>query len=51
MAKERSPNRDKAKQMWLESGGKMLLKDIAAALSLGKPRYESGRVRTNGLPI
>ncbi|QTH44949.1 terminase [Cohnella sp. LGH] len=36
MAKERSPNRDKAKLMWLESGGKMLLKDIAAALSLGE---------------
>ncbi|MHA6484480.1 phage terminase small subunit-related protein [Paenibacillus sp. strain BS8-2] len=36
MAKERSPNRDIAKKMWLDSGGKMLLKDIAAALGLGE---------------
>ncbi|MGI2294164.1 phage terminase small subunit [Paenibacillus sp. GXUN7292] len=35
MARQRSPDRDKAKQMWLESGGKMLLKDIAAALGVG----------------
>jgi uncharacterized protein YjcR len=35
MARERSPDRDKAKQMWLESGGAMKLKDIAAALSVG----------------
>ncbi|WP_339816804.1 phage terminase small subunit [Paenibacillus sp. FSL R7-0216] len=34
MARERSPERDKAKQMWLESGGTMKLKDIAAALSV-----------------
>lgn len=36
MARERSPERDKAKQMWLESGGTMKLKDIAAALSVGE---------------
>lgn len=36
MARERSPDRDKAKQMWLESGGTMKLKDIAAALSVGE---------------
>ena len=36
MARERSPERDKAKQMWLESGGTMELKDIAAALSIGE---------------
>jgi uncharacterized protein YjcR len=36
VAKERSPNRDIAKKMWLDSGGKMLLKDIAAALGLGE---------------
>lgn len=36
MARERSPDRDKAKQMWLESGGTMKLKDIAAALSIGE---------------
>ncbi|GIO36216.1 hypothetical protein J41TS12_10770 [Paenibacillus antibioticophila] len=36
MARERSPERDKAKQIWLESGGEMKLKDIAAALSVGE---------------
>ncbi|WP_431785730.1 phage terminase small subunit-related protein [Paenibacillus lactis] len=36
MARRRSPERDKAKQMWLESGGTMKLKDIAAALSIGE---------------
>ncbi|MGD0032535.1 phage terminase small subunit-related protein [Paenibacillus illinoisensis] len=36
MARERSPERDKAKLMWLESGGVMKLKDIAAALSVGE---------------
>ncbi|MGF6357104.1 uncharacterized protein YjcR [Paenibacillus sp. 4624] len=36
MARERSPERDKAKLMWLESGGAMKLKDIAAALSIGE---------------
>ncbi|MEK4853875.1 phage terminase small subunit [Paenibacillus sp. FSL H7-0756] len=34
MARRRSPERDKAKQMWLESGGTMKLKDIAVALSI-----------------
>lgn len=34
MARERSPEREKAKQMWLESGGTMKLKDIAAALAV-----------------
>ncbi|MGP0583691.1 phage terminase small subunit [Paenibacillus timonensis] len=36
MARERSPERDKAKKMWLEGGGRMKLKDIAAALSVGE---------------
>lgn len=36
MARARSPNRDKAKQIWLESGGKKLLKDIAADLGIGE---------------
>ncbi|MFB0841797.1 phage terminase small subunit [Paenibacillus oleatilyticus] len=36
MARERSPNREKAEKMWLESGGTMKLKDIAAALSVGE---------------
>ncbi|CAI6074452.1 hypothetical protein PAECIP112173_02329 [Paenibacillus sp. JJ-100] len=38
MARERSPERDKAKLMWLESGGTMKLKDIAAALSVPESR-------------
>lgn len=38
MARERSPERGKAKQMWLESGGTMKLKDIAAALSVPESR-------------
>ncbi|MFF2909996.1 phage terminase small subunit [Paenibacillus sp. NPDC057934] len=36
MARERSPERDKARRMWLESGGTMKLVDIAAALSIGE---------------
>lgn len=36
MARERSPDREKAKQMWLESGSTMKLKDIAVALSIGE---------------
>ncbi|MDQ1236684.1 uncharacterized protein YjcR [Paenibacillus sp. SORGH_AS306] len=32
MARERRPERDQAKQMWLDSGGTIKLKDIAAAL-------------------
>ncbi len=36
MARERSPDRDKAKQMWLGGGGTMKLKDIAAALSISE---------------
>ncbi|WP_082063167.1 phage terminase small subunit [Paenibacillus sp. IHBB 10380] len=38
MARERSPERDKAKKMWLESSGTMKLKDIAAALSVGESK-------------
>lgn len=38
MARERSPERDKAKQMWLESSGTMKLKDIAAALFVGESK-------------
>lgn len=36
MARERSPDRDKAKQMWLDSGRTMKLKDIAAELGIGE---------------
>ncbi len=34
MARERSPNRDKAYELWKQSGGNMLLKDIAAQLGV-----------------
>ncbi|MCY9734643.1 phage terminase small subunit-related protein [Paenibacillus alvei] len=36
MARERSPQRDEAMKMWLDSSGNMKLKDIAAALGLGE---------------
>ncbi|GKU79872.1 phage terminase small subunit [Paenibacillus sp. L3-i20] len=36
MARERSPDRMKAMQMWLDSNGDMKLKDIAATLALGE---------------
>jgi uncharacterized protein YjcR len=34
VARARSPNRDKEKQMWLDSGGTMKLKEIAAELGV-----------------
>ena len=34
MPRQRSPNRDKAKDMYISSKGKMLLKDIAAQLDV-----------------
>lgn len=36
MPRERSPDRDKAKQIWLGSDGKKKLKDIAVELGLGE---------------
>lgn len=36
MVRARSPERDKARQIWLESGGTIKLKDIAAALFVGE---------------
>ena len=36
MARQRSPDRDKAKQLWIESSGELKLKDIAAKLGLGE---------------
>jgi uncharacterized protein YjcR len=35
MAKERSPNREAAMRMWIDSNGEIKLKDIAAALGIG----------------
>lgn len=36
MARPRSPSRDKAKQLWLDSGKKRMLKDIAAELQVSE---------------
>lgn len=36
MARPRSPSRDKAMQLWLESGKKRMLKDIAAELQVSE---------------
>lgn len=47
MARERSPDRDKAKQMWLDSGGAMKLKDIAAALGLGETQIRKWKSQDN----
>ncbi|WP_018753646.1 phage terminase small subunit-related protein [Paenibacillus sanguinis] len=50
MARECSPERDKAKRMWMEGGGTMKLKNIAAALSIYRQDIgpeESAPVGTN----
>lgn len=47
MARERSPDRDKAKKMWLQSGGTMKLKGIAPLFHLvnsGTKMEVSGQV-------
>ncbi|MGO4498824.1 phage terminase small subunit-related protein [Paenibacillus sp. 2RAB27] len=36
MPRERSPDRDKARQIWLGSNGKLKLKDLASELGLGE---------------
>ena len=38
MARERNPNRDKAKEIWLESGGTIATKELAAAVSVPDSR-------------
>ena len=37
MARDRSPERDKAREIWLESGGKMTAKQVAEAVGGVKP--------------
>ena len=39
MARPRSPSRDKAKQLWLESGKSRLLKDIAEELHVSEEQF------------
>ncbi|MFD5020228.1 phage terminase small subunit [Paenibacillus sp. NPDC058367] len=47
MARERSPERDKAKKMWLVSSGTMKLKDIAAALSIPDSKVRKWKTMDN----
>lgn len=47
MARERSPDRDKAKEMWLKSGGTMKLKDIAAALGVPDSKVRKWKALDN----
>ncbi len=47
MARQRSPNRGKAKQMWLDSNGKMLLKDIAAELGVSDSQIRKWKNQDN----
>ena len=37
MARDRSPERDKARQIWLDSGGKMSAKEVAETVGGVKP--------------
>ncbi|HBX22658.1 MAG TPA: hypothetical protein DEF34_03320 [Desulfotomaculum sp.] len=47
MARERSPNRDKAHELWKQSGGKMLLKDIAAQLGVSDTQVRKWKNQDN----
>ncbi|MGG1597627.1 terminase small subunit [Paenibacillus naphthalenovorans] len=47
MPRERSPDRDKAKKMWLDSGGAMKLKDIAAELGIGETQVRKWKSQDN----
>ncbi|MEC0373289.1 phage terminase small subunit [Paenibacillus chibensis] len=47
MARERSPERDEAKRVWVESGGTMKLKDIAAALSIADNKVRKWKALDN----
>lgn len=49
MARPRNPKRDEAFQMWLESKGQMLLKDIAEQLEYPIRKFESGKTKINGM--
>lgn len=48
MARARNLNRDKAFQLWKESDGSRLLKDIAEELVSLQTQLESGKRTTNG---
>ena len=47
MARERSPNRDKAHELWKQGGGKMLLKDIAAQLGVSDTQVRKWKNQDN----
>ena len=43
MPRARSPDRDRAKQLWLESGKKRMLKEIAAELGVSETQVRKGK--------
>ena len=49
MARPRSPGRDKAMRLWLESGKKRRLKDIAAELQVSEEQIRKWKIRINGI--
>ncbi|OAS14991.1 phage terminase small subunit-related protein [Paenibacillus oryzisoli] len=48
MPRERSPDRNKAKQSWLVNTGKLKLKDLVTELGLVETRYGNGKAKING---
>lgn len=49
MARARDPNRDQAKQIWLDHGGNITNRQIAEHLSVDEKRSPSGSSVTNGM--
>ncbi|APM41382.1 phage terminase small subunit [Clostridium kluyveri] len=47
MPRQRSPNRDKAKQMYLESGKTLLCKDIAKVLNVSESQVRNWKAQDN----
>ncbi|MFL0197989.1 phage terminase small subunit [Clostridium sp. WILCCON 0269] len=47
MPRQRSPNRDKAKEMYLESGKALLCKDIAKILNVSESQVRNWKVQDN----
>lgn len=47
MARARSPNREKAKKIWMDSGGTKKLKDIAGELGLGESQVRKWKSLDN----
>ncbi|WP_246239270.1 phage terminase small subunit-related protein [Paenibacillus anseongensis] len=49
MPRERSPDRDKAKQIWFENNGKLKLKDLAAELGLRETQIRKWKSQDCGM--